>query len=145
MLHCISAVILASLFGTLTNNTHDQGCAGRSEAWPMLSCMRRACSIDLSLKSGHPFSLSIDLHLGVHSLTFAKHSPSLSPPLQPRKMTTPMSSLDSQTAGGLIPPLTLAGTSTPLAHQVAGHQNVRADASGSLVIKVPSQLSWLCH
>jgi len=55
-----------------------------------------------------------------------------------------MSSLDSQTAGGLIPPLTLAGTSTPLAHQVAGHQNVRADASGSLVIKVPSQLSWLC-
>jgi hypothetical protein len=53
-------------------------------------------------------------------------------------MATPMSSLDSETAGGtgLIPPLTLAGTSTPLAHQVAGHQNVRADASGSLVIKV---------
>jgi len=53
-----------------------------------------------------------------------------------------MSSLDSQTAGGLIPPLTLAGTSTPLAHQVAGHQNVRADASGSLVIKVCSQLPF---
>jgi len=55
-------------------------------------------------------------------------------------MTTPMSSLDPQSLGaqathGLIPPLSLAGTSTPLAHQVAGHQNVRADASGSLVIK----------
>jgi 1D-myo-inositol-tetrakisphosphate 5-kinase/inositol-polyphosphate multikinase len=52
-----------------------------------------------------------------------------------------MSSLDSQSLGaqtthGLIPPLSLAGSSTPLAHQVAGHQIVRADASGSLVIKV---------
>jgi hypothetical protein len=55
-------------------------------------------------------------------------------------MTTPMSSLEPQSLGaqsthGLIPPLSLAGASTPLAHQVAGHQNVRADASGSLVIK----------
>jgi hypothetical protein len=59
-------------------------------------------------------------------------------------MTPPMSALDPQSLGaqtthGLIPPLSLAGTSTPLAHQVAGHQNVRADASGSLVIKA-SQL-----
>ena len=55
-------------------------------------------------------------------------------------MTTPLpsfgeQSLGAQTTHGLVPPLSLAGSSTPLAHQVAGHQNVRADASGSLVIK----------
>ncbi len=40
----------------------------------------------------------------------------------------------------MTPMLNLLPDSTPLANQVAGHQNVLSDASGSLVIKVwPSQ------
>ena len=51
-------------------------------------------------------------------------------------MATPISSLGSEPPTRLAMPAGLAGGSTPLANQVAGHQNVRADASGSLVIKV---------
>jgi hypothetical protein len=42
----------------------------------------------------------------------------------------------------------LLGSSTPLANQVAGHQNVLADASGSLVIKVhfpPASISYTVY
>lgn len=79
---------------------------------------------------GFNFDTTQALLSKTHSLLIFPQDPIIS------KMTTPMSSLDSSTPHSLIPPLTLAGASTPLANQVAGHQNVRADASGSLVIKV---------